>query len=395
MKRRFEDHVVISGIGQSEIGRRLDKSALLLTAEAAKAALSDAGLRLCDIDGLSTWPGRASGQNGFSPIGITEVKEALGLELNWYCGAAEAPSQFAAIVNACLAVAGGLARHVLCFRTLTEGSARAVAAASQVDPSTFSQRYVDDRYQWQLPFNAFSAANWIAMYAQRHFHDYGTTREQLAQIAINARCHAGLNPSAVYRTPLTMDDYLSARMISTPLCLYDCDVPVDGSTAIIVSARETTPDLAAKPINIGAAGVALHGRDSWDQGTEFAAMAAPDAAKQMWSRTDLKPKDIDVAQLYDGFSYITLAWLEALGFCGRGESGPFIEGGSRIGIGGELPLNTHGGQLSAGRTHGFGFVHEACLQLRGQAGLRQVNGAEVAVAAAGGGPLAGCLLLTI
>ncbi len=124
-------------------------------------------------------------------------------------------------------------------------------------------------------------------------------------------------------------------------------------------------------------------------------MALRDAGAMLWERTDLTPADVDVAQLYDGFSFIALTWLESLGFCGKGEGGPFIEGGKRIALDGEIPLNTNGGQLSGGRLHGYGFLHEACLQLWGEGGARQVpSGPEVAVAAAGGGPLAGCLLLT-
>jgi acetyl-CoA acetyltransferase len=114
----------------------------------------------------------------------------------------------------------------------------------------------------------------------------------------------------------------------------------------------------------------------------------------MWTRTSLKPADVDVAELYDGFSFLTMTWLEALGFCGKGESGPFVEGGKRLDLDGELPLNTHGGQLSAGRLHGFGFIHEAVMQLSGRAGDRQVNNAEVAAVANGGGPIGGCMLLT-
>jgi acetyl-CoA acetyltransferase len=124
-------------------------------------------------------------------------------------------------------------------------------------------------------------------------------------------------------------------------------------------------------------------------------MASADAAAELWRGTDLRPADVDVAELYDGFTYLTLAWLEALGFCGEGESGPFVDGGTRIALDGELPLNTYGGQLSAGRMHGYWILHEACLQLRGQAGGRQVGGGpEVVMAAAGGGPIAGCVLLT-
>jgi acetyl-CoA acetyltransferase len=248
--------------------------------------------------------------------------------------------------------------------------------------------------QWLLPFGAASAANWIAMYAQRHFYQYGTTREQLGQIALNCRANAARNPKAIYRDPLTMDDYLGARMISSPLCLYDCDVPCDGSTAVIVSAADTAPDLRKSPIQVLAVGSALHGRNSWDQFDDLTTMALRDAATMMWCRTDLKPDDVDAVEVYDGFSFIALAWLEALQFCAKGEGGPFLEGGRRIALDGELPLNTNGGQLSAGRLHGYAFLHEACTQLWGEGGDRQIQRQpEVAVAAAGGGNLAGCLLL--
>jgi acetyl-CoA acetyltransferase len=192
-----------------------------------------------------------------------------------------------------------------------------------------------------------------------------------------------------------MDDYLAARMISDPLGLYDCDVPIDGSTAVIVSSRETARDLRRTPVKVEAIGCGLRGRPSWDQFDDLTTMAARDAAAMLWSRTDLKPHDVDIAELYDGFSFLTIVWLEALGFCSKGEGGRFIEGGKRIALDGELPLNTNGGQLSAGRLHGYGFLHEACTQLRGAAGGRQVAGSpEVATVGVGGGPLGGCILLT-
>jgi acetyl-CoA acetyltransferase len=149
-------------------------------------------------------------------------------------------------------------------------------------------------------------------------------------------------------------------------------------------------------VHVEAVGTALRGRPSWDQFDDLTTMACRDAAAQMWTRTDLGPGDVDLAEMYDGFSFITMAWLEAMGFCGHGESGSFIEGGANIAReGGVLPLNTHGGQLSAGRLHGYGFLHEACVQLWGEGGARQVPGdPQVGVAAAGGGPLAGALLLT-
>jgi acetyl-CoA acetyltransferase len=248
--------------------------------------------------------------------------------------------------------------------------------------------------EYTIPFRSYSAANWIAMYAQRHFHEFGTTREQMAQIALTARRNAQDNPKAIYREPMTLDDYFAARIISTPFCLFDCDVPVDGATAVIVSTLAAARDCRKAPLRVEAVGSALHGRPSWDQFDDLTTMALRDAAAMMWRRTDVKPSDVDVAELYDGFSFIAMAWLEALGFCGKGESGPFIEGGARIARDGEIPLNTHGGQLSGGRLHGYGFLHEACVQLWGEGGARQVPGQpRVGVAAAGGGPLGGCLLL--
>ena len=324
------------------------------------------------------------------------MQDALRLKLNWLNGGLENPSQLGSVITACAAVAAGYANHVLCFRTVYEGSAQGDKGRASVTMGGGGGSFRAGGFmQWSLPFGAPSAANWIALYAQRHFHEFGTTREQLAQIALNGRRNAALNPKAIYREPMTMDDYLAARMITTPFCLYDCDVPADGSTAVIVSRADAGPDLGPTPVHVEAVGSAIRGRPSWDQWEDLTTMALRDAAAMLWSRTDLKPADVDVAELYDGFSFIALAWLEALGFCGKGEGGPFIEGGARIARDGDIPLNTHGGQLSAGRLHGYGFLHEACVQLRGEGGERQVAGnPEVAVAAAGGGPLGGCLLLT-
>lgn len=246
-----------------------------------------------------------------------------------------------------------------------------------------------------VPFGAVSAANWAGLLATRHFHEFGTTREQVAGLATTLRANAALNPKAVLRDPMTVENYLDSRMISEPLCLFDCDIPVDGSTALIISAAEAATDTAARPVCIEAMGSALHGRPYWDQYADLTSMAAHDAAQALWRTTTLTARDVDVAHLYDGFSILTLIWLEALGLCGKGESGAFVAGGVRISRTGELPLNTGGGQLSAGRLHGFGHFHEACVQLRGAGGPRQVPGdPEVAVVAAGGGYLAGALLLT-
>jgi len=394
----LERRACITGIGQSEVGRRLGRDPLALTLDACLAAIEDAGLTRDRIDGLATYPGAFSGAAGFSGAGITEVHDALRLRLDWYSGGVEAPGQLGSVVNACAAVACGLATHVLCFRSVWEATAQGKGgrAGFGVGGAGGGGGFrASGSLEYALPFRSYSAANWIAMTAQRHFHEYGTTREQMAWIALNARRNAAKNPKAVYREPMTLDDYLGARMISTPFCLYDCDVPVDGATAVIVSHRDAAQGLRRPPLGVEAVGTALRGRPSWDNFDDLTTMALRDAAAMLWERTDLRPRDVDVAELYDGFSFITMAWLEALGFCGKGESGPFVAGGQRIALDGEIPLNTHGGQLSAGRLHGYGFLHEAAVQLWGEGGARQVAGSpRVAVAAAGGGPIGGCMLLT-
>jgi acetyl-CoA acetyltransferase len=382
---KAEDQVVISGIGQSDVGRRLQRSGLELTIDAVEQAVADAGLTLDDIDGVSTYPGMGGPFGGATGA---DLHDALRLRLGWRDGGAETAGQLGAVHKAVLAVAAGLAQHVVCFRTVVEGSGKPLRPSSSVGGSLpASMRYL-------IPFGAGSAANWIACYAQRHMHEYGTTREQLGAIAINGRTNAGRNPKAIYTDPMTMEDYLSVRMISEPFGLYDCDAPCDGSTAVVVSRREHAAGMPAPPVFIEAMGTALRGRPSWDQFDDLTTMAMRDSAASMWDRTDLRPSDVDVAELYDGFSWLAMAWIEALGFCGKGEGGPFVEGGGRIALDGELPLNTNGGQLSSGRLHGFGFLHEGVLQLRGAAGDRQVAGAEVAAVAAGGGPECGSLLLT-
>ena len=402
-----ERQAVISGIGQSQVGRRIYRQPLDLTIEAALRAIEDAGLDRSQIDGLATYPGNMNVPPGFSGVGITELQDALRLELNWFSGGLELPGQLGAVANAVAAVSTGLCSHVLCFRTVWEASAQGDRSRSSVTMGGGGGGggyRADSFMQWTLPFGAPSAANWIGMMANRHFHEFGTTREQLAWIAVNSRRNAQMNPQAIYRTPMSVQDYLDVRMISDPLCLYDCDVPADGSTAFIVSRRDSADDLRKAPIKIEAMGTALRGRPSWDQFDDLTTMALRDASSMMWERTDLKPADVDIAELYDGFSFIALCWLEALGFCGKGEGGPFIDGGERIareaaGRAGGVALNTHGGQLSAGRLHGFGFLHEACLQLWGEAGERQCtlpsgSTPQVGIAAAGGGPLAASFLLS-
>ena len=398
MTSPFGGPALITGIGQSQIGRKIGRDGVELTIEAALAAIADAGLTPDDIDGVATFPGAMVPDPGFTGGGVNELTNALGLRLSWFGGAMETAGQLGPVIEACMAVACGLATHVVVFRSVWEATAQMGGGRGSTLVGGEARR--NDRaagYQeFSAPFGAVSPANWLAMPAQRYMHEFGLTREQLGQIAVNARRNAALNPNAIYTDPMTLDDYLASRMISYPFCLYDCDVPCDGATAVIVSRAEAAAGLPQTPIVIESGGSASYGRFTWDQRADLTTMTAHDSAASMWDRTTLSPKDVQLAELYDGFSYLTLMWLEALGFCGHGEAGRFIEGGERIALTGELPINTQGGQLSGGRLHGMGFLHEACVQLRGEGGARQVAGSPtVAVAAAGGGPVAGCLLLRL
>jgi acetyl-CoA acetyltransferase len=377
----------ITGIGMSEVGVRLTRSPLGLTLDAVREAIADAGLTLDQIDGVATYPGKMQAFLGFSPIGADDVIEAFGLKTRWHLGAAEITAQLGAIAEAAAAVKAGLARHVICFRTVYE--AAAMARPDEFPPME-RRKDVTGNSQWVSPFGAFSAANWTAQFAMRHMKRYGLTREQLAQVAINDHANATLNPRAIVKQPLTLDTYMSARMISTPFCLYDCDRFTDCSTVVIVSAGDALDEVRTTPIRIAASAGSVE-RYSWDQ-AEWA--SAYPTGRDLWKNTDYTVKDVDTVQLYDGFAFQPITWLEGLGFCGVGEGGRFLEGGTRIARDGELPMNTGGGQLGWGRLHGFGFAFEAVVQLRGAGGARQIGGdPRVAVATSGGGPMAAALLL--
>ncbi|HYZ69279.1 MAG TPA: thiolase family protein [Mycobacterium sp.] len=393
----FEKDAIISGLGISRIGRRMGIPDLELTLEAVRAAIDDAGLTAADIDGIATF-----GDTVPSEVVAALGNQATAIEFGFGTGGVLTP-----VLSAFLNVSERRARHVLAYRTvqMLGGAMTEQPASPMLNPLAnppVEPRLPGTRRKLKpfedigelLAAHAYSAANWVAMHCQRHMQLYGTTKEQLGWLAINSRSNAGRNPRAALREPMTMDDYLASRPVSTPFGLFDCDVPIDGSIALVVSHADYAPHCPNPAVRVDAVGGA-YGSGGWFHRDDFPKMASSEAAAELWSRTELRPSDVDVAEIYDGFTFLTFAWLEALGFCADGEAGPFVEGATRIALDGELPLNTYGGQLSAGRMHGYWLLHEACLQLRGQAGDRQLERRpEVAVAAAGGGPIAGCMLLT-
>ena len=224
--------------------------------------------------------------------------------------------------------------------------------------------------------------------------EYGRPEDDFGRIAINARQWAALNPRAVLRDKLTMDDYLSARMVAEPLRVLDCDYPINGAVATVITTAERAADLRQPPVLVDAMAYGTGKSADWIFDTDFLYGGTVDCANRVWRRSSVTVADVDVAQVYDGFTPVTVAWLEALGVCGRGEFGDWVGDGSRLGPGGDFPLNTAGGQLAEGRLHGISFLNEAVLQLRGQCADRQVPDAQVAVVTSGVYPQCGAMVLT-
>ncbi len=378
-----EKQVCITGAAQSEVGRPSSRSAMQLTLDACLDAVADAGLTIADIDGIATYPGKFSEGGGIAPVGTTEAAFALGMDPKWLLNSADGFSHLGPIFCAMMAIATGLCRHVIVYRVVAQATARLTSRQSTLLSGMRGAR-VDGGNAWSVPYNAHSPVNMFALYAQAYFTKYGASSEQLGWIAVNSRRNAAHNPNAIYKKPLSIDEYMASRVISTPLRLYDCDSHIDGATAIVLSHKDAAKDLKNPPLHIEATGGSLGGLGVGLHLGDFTHLLADKAGEALWSRTDFKPKDVDCAQIYDGFSIHTLLWMEALQLVGRGEAAAFVEGGTRIALDGELPLNTGGGQLSAGRFHGYGHTYEACVQLWGRGGGRQVKGAKTSIIANGG-----------
>lgn len=382
--KKFEDSAILSGVGVSKIGRRLPQSEHDLTHSACLSAIADAGLAVEDIDGICAYPG-SSGLPGLSEGGVRALTYSLGINPAWHGGGAETPGQTGAIISSMLAVASGLCRHVLCFTSFSERR-RPISAIS-------TDGRVSGELRWQLPYGAATPVHWVALSAQHYLHKYSASREVFARIAMVSRCHAQRNEQALYRKTLSLEQYFDARLISSPFGLYDCDVPCDGAVAIVVSDAQIAGDLPKPPVFFDAIGSQICETQSWDQSTITHQPNTFGPASHLWNRSDLTTNDVDVALLYDGFTFNVVSWLEALGFCGPGEAGEMIGDGSLIDVSGRLPLNPHGGHLSAGRTNGWGHLVEAIQQLRGEAGARQVKDASIAVVTCGGSIPANAMLL--
>jgi acetyl-CoA acetyltransferase len=368
---------VISGIGESKVGRVPGRSALQLQTDAALAAAADAGISLHDIDGLMTTPLRVERWN--MPAGV--VAHQLGLKPNYLSTVDLAGASGVAMISqAVQAIEAGLCHTVLCVagQNLLSHKSRADAVKSMAEGGSAHP-------QFEVPYGPL-VPSLYALIAQRHMHEFGTTSEQLAEVAVAIRHHAGLNPNAHKREPLTVNDVVSSRMITTPLHVLDCAIVSDGAAAVIVTRQDRARDHKSKPVYLLGQGFGLR-HSHIGEHTDITTTGAVESGAAAFRSAGVKPADIDVAQIYDCFTITVIVELEDLGFCPKGEGGRFVEGG-RIRLGGALPITTHGGLLSGGHPGlpgGFFHVVEAIRQVRGEAGERQVAGAELALAHGNGG----------
>ena len=381
----MEARAAIVGIGESRVGKVPDRSALQLQADAAQAALADAGLSMADIDGLLTTPVRVEHWN--MPAGV--VAHYLGIRPSYLSTVDLAGASGAAMIHqAAMAIASGQCTTVLCVagQNLLSHGSRSTAVRKMAEGGSAHP-------QFEVPYGPL-VPSLYALVAQRHMHEYGTTAQQLAEVAVAIRGHAALNPNAHKRAPITVDDVLASKMITSPLHILDCAIVSDGAAAAIVTSAARARDLRSKPAHLLGQGYGL--RHSHIGDTELTTTGAVDSGRDAFRIAGLSPADVDVAQIYDCFTITVIVELEDLGFCRKGEGGPFVEGG-RIGLGGELPVTTHGGLLSGGHPGlGGGFFHvlEGVRQVRGEAQARQVPGAKVALVHGNGGVISvHCTLL--
>lgn len=370
---------VIAGIGLSDYPKAPHLDAVGHHVLATTRALADCGLQLSDIDGFML-----AGGDFAKPENAGQIAEYLGLNPRYLDGTQVGGSTFELFIqHAVAAIKAGFCETVLIvygsdlFTKMGTKPGFGAKAPGEV---------VSGPAQFESPFGSTLIGNY-ALAARRHMHQYGTTSEQLAEISVACRTHAALNPNAMYKKPITVEDVVNSRMIADPLHLLDCCVVSDGGGAIIVTTEERAKDLRQPPIYIlGAAAEHTHWNIS--QMPDFTVSAAARSGKEAFAQAGLKPSDIDTVQLYDSFTITALLMLEDLGFAKKGEGGPFAASGA-LKLGGALPLNTDGGALSSCHPgmRGIFLLIEATRQLRGQAGEAQVVGAEHALACGSGGQL--------
>jgi acetyl-CoA acetyltransferase len=368
------DHIAFVGLGTTPYTRDGDKSLRRLTLEAAMSAIRDAGLTARDVDGIVGSTSTIDAHTVQSGLGIPEVTWSANLRIPFT----------AMVIQATNAIHAGVCSTVLAYHATyrTAGTSRSAAE----DP--LRARLGPGLNQPDPDPDLVTAPVGHAAWARRYFDEFGATREHLGYVALNGRSHARRNPHAALRSPLTMEQYLEAEPLRAPLSKFDMDYPVDGGDAFVITTVERAAGLPQPPVLVHAATQGVMAYSSVDQVHDLRYTGQDVAMKALWERSDVSLSDVSLFLPYDGFTIISLKWLEAVGYCGVGEAGPFIEDNwnptaQRIEIDGRILLNTHGGGLSEGGVQGANHVREAVVQLRGHADERQVLGASTALVTLG------------
>ncbi len=384
----LRDRAAIVGIGATEFSKNSGRSELQLAVECIRAALEDAGLTPADVRGLVSFTLDSSDD--------IEVARTLGVpELSFFSRIPHGGGAACGVVQqAAMAVATGVAEVVVCYRALNGRSGQRYSQGVAGDIVTTDLVH----WGWYMPFGLLTPASWTALFARRYMHEYGATSEDLGRIAVTTRQHAVNNPNAFFfEQPLTLEEHQAARWIVDPLRLFDCCQESDGGVALVVTGAERARDLRQPPALIRAAAQGA-GPDQ-EVMTSFyrddlIGMPEIDAvARQLWEQSGVGPDDIQTAALYDAFTPNVLMQLEGFGFCERGEAAAFVADGG-IGLGGRLPVNTNGGQLSEAYIHGLNGIAEAVRQIRGSS-VNPVEGVEHVLVTAGTGvPTSGLVLGT-
>lgn len=363
--KALKDKAAVTGVGETRYMRGTEKTPLRLTLEASLQAIQDAGLTPKDIDGIIHYAtSNFVAEDFMTNFGSEDCKFSATTPMG---GA----SAVAALQAATLAVTSGLCNHVLIPLGRTGYSGARIGARLSMMPQ------FNLVSEFEAPVGANAPAQYYAPMARRHMELHGTTTDQFAEVAMTMRHHAILNDNALMQKPMDRDAYYASRMIADPFRLFDCSLESDGACAVVVSSAERAKDMPKAPIYIS--GVAEGHPDSPStitQRDDLTRLGLAKAAPRAFAMADAKPEDMDVAEVYDCFTFTVICQLEDLGFCAKGEGGAFVEGG-RIRLGGELPVNTHGGLLSQAHIAGLNHVVELVRQLRGECGARQVEDARV------------------
>jgi len=369
----IKDQACIVGIGHTPYARGSDEEPDNLTIQlrASEAAIEDAGLASSQIDGVVPYVSLGIAEEFAVHLGIRDLRYQATSHVGGACPGAS-------LTNAAMAVCSGQADYVLMPGGWYGYSGRKVRELVVADVTLMSGGLTARDYYF--PYGLTVPVQWFSLMARLHMEEFGTTAEQFGAVAVACRKHAQLNPNALMRNrPMTMEDYLKSPLIADPFRLFDCSLEADGAAAFVVTTAERARDLKSPPIYLmGIAQGQPFPADDIATREDVFHLGITDAAPKAYAAAGIAPSDVDFAQIYDPFSFQVIQQIEEMGFCKRGEGGAFVEGG-RIELGGELPVNTHGGLLSEAHILGMNHFIEAVVQLRGEAGERQVQNAEIGV----------------